>query len=896
MNSCPSYVDTVYYETKYDLQFRNRKEAIEHYIKVGKQKGYFPNREAEIYYCNVINFDPEYYKRKYCLTCNNKEAKKHWRFYGSKKGYYVNRCDEKGEHDKLLCKCRIKNKSADKSYNNDKETIEIPTKHNITQQSDRDDYIFSKEFNSDNESDIDNNTDPNNNTDNNSNNDDNISNDNDDNISDGNNEYDGNNNSDRDNGNEINNVDGDSTNNNGDNDGDNNNDNITEETEQYKNDELIVSKKTKNKKKYTNIAPIKISTKDRNVSALLDSKSMRNIMRLKQNKASGFIKENTTNPLDTLSKPKLSKLSKSFKSFDRTKINPRLPSLSINPDKECGGMEASSEIDLKSDVLLQCESDKKHIGCKINTNDSDEKVCGMQNDGSNSILSGNHDSGSTKSTRQLCLEIQSDEQSFDFDYVDHDYTLAMKENDKNGCSTSLINSVDSIKVKQTKEHTNSTNNAMQIKNKKEIISANNEIHCQKPIVCKTKKVIKENIIPNKKKKIFKAYDACADNSGGADETDETDRTDSTDDTCEICDSYDSDCDECKKLNLLSNNVLGTTKTQKERKDPIAEITNKKFDKNSDANNDSMSVSSNNSKNTITSVASTSFDPKDLKNRIEKDEERLYKIKRRMANSDNNSDEGTYERPDRYIFDKHMEIVYKNIINIKNYLNMCNIHLDTFLTLLKQAYQCLGDMCNPCSNYIVYNASRIKLCNMLREADNVVKTSHHNDMPIFYVRSKSSNKKKSGSKAYSHIKFPLMVSTDDSINNVLIKDAGYDNVYFKMQLMKVSLDDLKLEKYCLDPLNSGEKMTNSTSPIPPCSCPLGKIPDHSMYSDSNLVRNWNVNYHLKTFENALYKVTMTKEILSNYTKLVDIKEEMCLKIKLANLKSESDILSDPLSLP
>ena len=265
----------------------------------------------------------------------------------------------------------------------------------------------------------------------------------------------------------------------------------------------------------------------------------------------------------------------------------------------------------------------------------------------------------------------------------------------------------------------------------------------------------------------------------------------------------------------------------------------------------------------------------------RDEIKLSKIHEKLeAKADMQHHDNTINF-DNYIFDKHMEIVCQNITNIKNYLDMCNIHLDTYITILKQAYQCLSDICNPCNNYMVYNAARIKLCNLLREADTIIKNAYYKELPIFY----NSHRDDKGNlvRCPTSIKFPLFICTDTSMNNILAHHIGSECAYFKIQLMKVSLKHIKLEKYCKSPLSKGEKVSNNTSPIPPCNCPIGNIPDCNMYIDSDLRKCWDMNYHLNLFENALYRVTMAKEILCTYSNLIEIKEELCYKIKVANLK-------------
>lgn len=120
MSNCSSIVDSVYYKEKYNLYFKNNEGASEHYINVGKQLGYFPNLETEIFYYLTVNFDPEFYKRKYGITGDNKTVKRHWKLYDSKKGRYINQCEEIGNHPPFICKCKLKTKPfSSKSIDND---------------------------------------------------------------------------------------------------------------------------------------------------------------------------------------------------------------------------------------------------------------------------------------------------------------------------------------------------------------------------------------------------------------------------------------------------------------------------------------------------------------------------------------------------------------------------------------------------------------------------------------------------------------------------------------------------------------------------------------------------------------------------------------------------------
>jgi len=120
MSNCSSIVDFVYYKEKYNLYFKTTDAASEHYINVGKQLGYFPNLETEIFYYLTVNFDPEFYKRKYGITGDNKTVKRHWKLYDSKKGHFINQCEEIGSHPPFICKCKLKTKPfSSKSIDND---------------------------------------------------------------------------------------------------------------------------------------------------------------------------------------------------------------------------------------------------------------------------------------------------------------------------------------------------------------------------------------------------------------------------------------------------------------------------------------------------------------------------------------------------------------------------------------------------------------------------------------------------------------------------------------------------------------------------------------------------------------------------------------------------------
>lgn len=213
--------------------------------------------------------------------------------------------------------------------------------------------------------------------------------------------------------------------------------------------------------------------------------------------------------------------------------------------------------------------------------------------------------------------------------------------------------------------------------------------------------------------------------------------------------------------------------------------------------------------------------------------------------------------------KYLQIE-KNITNIRNYLSSCNIYLETYLKLMKNAYQCISDICNPDSNYLVYNTARVKLQTIMIEIDKFVSTSYHNKtIPLFYLP---------GKKAPTFIKFPFITSD--------ITELPGDK-YFKIHFMKLSLKHLKLESYKYTLLEQGDILTDKTSSIPPSNCPVGQTPSRNMYSTDELIKCWNINYHMSNLENALGRIIIEKEMIDNCINLLDIKCDLIEKLKNTN---------------
>lgn len=620
MNNCSSHVDPIYYQSKYRLQFNNKKEAIEHYIRVGKQKGYFPNREMEVFYCKTLNFDPEYYKRKYSVIGDFQTIKRHWKLYGSKKGYLVNQCEEAGEHVKFLCKCKVKNDSIDKIHDFDSHQYDDQVTDVAKSDSDNDPYIFS---------------------------------------------------------------------------------------------EKVVTKQVTKIDRQTESTQSNISSSCPSVPNLEKDHSTC------ETQTSEISNSNTNNSSISSSncidydKKKTEKVNNipngiKLRLNKHNRFIPNIVKQQKNSEKECGGkMESTHNTsdDDKNDKEIETKKEEIIKVVKKKLNKIDKRV--------------------NKKSQEDC-------DSFERLFVDPLYDIK-NSNDTNESQTSD----DDV----TEEHKNNDND--------------------------------------------------------------------TNTTCS--------CSNCiEEKNMLHNDHISS---------------------------------------------------------IHKDEIKLEKIQKKIKSNEDICNEE--EDMDKYIFDRHMELVSKNMTNIRSYLNMCNIHLDTYITLIKQAYQCMSDICNPCNNYMVYNASRIRLTNMLKEIENTTRTSYYKGIPIFYNNADR--------KCPTSINFPLFVCTNESVNKILRDNFGHEQAYFKVQLMKLSLKNLKLDKYCYPPLNKGDVLTSNTSPIPPCNCPIGKTPERSMYLESDMIKCWDINYHLTQFENALYKVTMTKEILLNYSNLLDIKEELCYKIKVENMR-------------
>ena len=186
----------------------------------------------------------------------------------------------------------------------------------------------------------------------------------------------------------------------------------------------------------------------------------------------------------------------------------------------------------------------------------------------------------------------------------------------------------------------------------------------------------------------------------------------------------------------------------------------------------------------------------------------------------------------------------NLPEIKEYLNVCKTQLNIIQKLLQQCKQNIVAVCDPLSNYIIYNASRVKIQKILKEIHNISLITH-NKLPIFH------NKKTSS------IIYPLF-KTGDS------KET------FKIKLIKISLKQLKLEKYVLPSLNKNCIITHKTNIIPPSECPIGKKPSREMYTDEMYSKYWSASYHMQLMNDAIYYAQIQMELLENNITLLETK--------------------------
>ena len=186
----------------------------------------------------------------------------------------------------------------------------------------------------------------------------------------------------------------------------------------------------------------------------------------------------------------------------------------------------------------------------------------------------------------------------------------------------------------------------------------------------------------------------------------------------------------------------------------------------------------------------------------------------------------------------------NLPEIKEFLNVCKDQLNIIQKLLQQCKLNIIIICDPLSNYIIYNASRIKIQKILKEIHNIGSKTH-NKLPLFH------NKKTSS------ILYPLF-------------KMGENKETFKIKLIKISLKQLKLDKYILASLNKNDIITHKTNIIPPSECPIGKKPSREMYTDEIYSKYWSASYHMQLMNDAIYYAQIQMELLDNNITLLETK--------------------------
>jgi hypothetical protein len=816
MNKCPSHVDPDYYAAKYGLLFRNNMEATAHYIKEGKEKGYFPNRDMEIFYCQTINFDPEYYKRKYCLPGNNKEAQRHWKLYGAGNGNYANQCEETGEHVPFMCKCKIKNKTINKRNNNSEHGSQVTDSDEVTesaQESDRDKYIFSES--------------------------------------------------------------------------------------KYKN----ISNKQKDKNKYKH-------TDGKEHNDKLSTKSSCSC------KSACSCDENPTT-----------------KAKDGSNIPEPLSWKPTSPIQDEPMISGSNDCKVKKHPDSHNNNNESEHGSSHGSNYSCSCSCFVKNDTSSDNCS-NHAHSSANKTN-LIFATRSSE------YGGTDGVLGIDEQapnkklecqhkkvhaDNNDChlndgtnmNTKPINNTNSLhdarksflSKKRMPVQSNQTNTPAVPSLTAGVLSLTAGVPSLTAgvpsLIAGVPSLASRELKVPAGSQGHRPMDPGTSCNQNGNLTLEMTLDSDTFEKYFVDDNYcvtavpeltapcpgsnDSESVACHGNDNLSNDNRSNDKPENDNRVPdnnpvlvmIQDTVSGCASGSTGENDQSHSETQTPETPWSNDTESKLIDAPQILQNFQSQRDSIDNCNLRDTGSqcpDKQTSTLGYRDPSpgtvgyqdaspgtqKYIFENQMNIVCQNIINIKKYLNMCHIHIDTYIVLLKQAYQCLVDICNPCNDYMAYNAARIKLCNMLKEAEKITKSSRYNDLPIFYGKTTSS------------IKFPVSIHTNDP----LLRNSGNDHTYFKIRLMNVSLQCLGLDKYCHRVLNKGETITNFTSPVPPADCPVGKTPNRTMYSEPELIKCWDMNYHLKKFEAALYRVSMAKEILCDYLKVIEIKEEFYHKIKIAN---------------
>ena len=663
MSTCESKVDPIYYANKYNLEKLDNKALTEHYLKTGKQKGYFPNKESEVFYCKKANFDPIYYSKRYCID-DPEKAKEHWITIGYKKGNYVNRCEDLGEHSFFLCRCKIKNSTISKKYEDSCFSM-------------KEDTITSNNTPSESISEI----------------------------------------------------------------------------RKIKQNENVVSHL---------ISKSDTETESKNSSNTNNSSTSTNNSSSSTNNSSNTNNSSTANSLSSFIGQQISK--------------------KLNCNENC------------------CNCGSRH--CIFNVSNK---------------LKGNDKLPEKMSTVNNKITIKPP-------------NIFTK--------TNVESKLDNLFNKNAKQREILLNNTSYSSNtgKTESEHDSESISCS-CTECKNEKTEanEEKTEEGNTKENWSSYEVCSYSVNN-----DPDGSTYTDSTC--------DCSVC--VSKEKKNEKGTEKgTGKDNWRPIVKNTSKL----------------------------TAEERKLVEESIYESEREIDKIAIKREQSKNNEENiSEEENVTGFIFDQNMKTVCRNIEYITKYIDICEHHVDSVITLFRESYKCLTDVCKPTDNYVLYNTARMKLQGYMKEIDNIIQNSNYDEYPIFFNT-------KMRSKNLKCIKFPMFITTNNHVNMMLEKIVGKIQKYYKISLIKLSLNELNMQNYLLPLVEKGEIMTTKSNPIPPDDCMVNTNPPRNRYKESFLLERWDVKYHLQLFENALYRCAMYKELLNKANNVIEIKLSLCHKIKLNNLR-------------
>jgi hypothetical protein len=810
-----SDLDMVYYEKKYNLEFRNKKEATEHYRQIGRERGFFPNRETEIYYCRSINFDPDYYRSKYMTKNNIADIPLiHWKAHGYILGYNVNACEENGYHFKT-CKCSIKTNSAYKKHDDFDAHIGI----DLLEVNNVNDIVISNNkinnlMNINNRSTI---------------------------------------------SNEINDA------------------NATNETIKTINTrELDGQAKSIDENNIKLNDEIIMNDNNSTYSDVLDTDIT--------NTSNIFIKSNISN---------VNEVNNDVNTSSKSMINNFKNNLTAknNRNNVTRQMHNMHDMDESNDTIDT--DDTNYTNYTDNTDDT------IYTDNTDDII----DSDELKYVVDNVENIKNINND-NLDIVNN----KMKNNDENKkITTKKIDNYDLLRGMFNLFNQTNGNIIPTIFPSTTLPSttlSTNQKALDTTQITQTIQKSLDNLIKNKN-----------DQKNENDENDENDENNKNDENKmdmikneEVMNDdkgvINIDIDVEFDLNSFEKEYVENLSTFDLQTDIDYLTTYDNDNTHDDAtiyehndhdifytiydNDDGDNI---NNKNIIDSVMN-SFVYSDNANDKNKEKKKKDSKKKDKKKKDDK------ETIDDYVYDKNIKNIKNNIQCIKQYIEKCDIYLDSYTEIIKKSYECITELSDmsKTNDYKKYNIVRLRLYNLLMEGNLMITSSKCNNMPIFYddtiitqphktinahKHSKHSkhrdNKECKIYKTPSHIKFPMITCANDEINKMMNDMHGGKYAYFKMELMKVSLKNLGLFYYALKPLNKGVMMTNRTNPIPPLNCPIGMTPKMNYYNDDKLKINWYGMHHVKVFERALYKLSMAKENLSGYIKILDMKEELFIRI-------------------